>query len=90
MTPPLAHAPSARPLIARSYNQALGAVRVARERFERLGVPHVRPDDYFAEMIKSDKHMTKVKRRMISEQQALAQAEELCEARWPAHSSWSR
>ena len=44
-----------------SYNQALDAVKVAEERFERLGVPHVRPDDYFAEMIKSDKHMTKVR-----------------------------
>ena len=58
------------------YNQALSAVRVARQRFERLGVPHVRPDDYFAEMLKSDKHMTKVKKRMISEQQSMHQAEE--------------
>jgi rRNA-processing protein EBP2 len=58
------------------YNQALGAVREAQERFERLGVPHVRPDDYFAEMIKSDKHMTKVKRRMIQEQSDLQAAED--------------
>jgi rRNA-processing protein EBP2 len=59
-----------------SYNQALDAVQTAQERFERIGVPHVRPDDYFAEMIKSDKQMTKIKRRMISEQQSLHQAEE--------------
>ena len=60
----------------RSYNQALSAVRVAQERFERIGVPHVRPDDYFAEMVKTDKHMLKVKRRMLQEQSDLAAAEE--------------
>eukprot|EP00966_Prymnesium_polylepis_P118266 2734363-Prymnesium_polylepis.1 len=42
------------------YNQALSAVKVAQTRLEKLGVPHVRPDDYFAEMVKSDKHMLKV------------------------------
>ena len=51
-------------------------MHTAQERFERLGVPHVRPDDYFAEMLKSDKHMTKVKRRIIAEQQGMQQAEE--------------
>ena len=50
------------------YNQALGAVKVARARLDKMGVPHTRPDDYFAEMVKSDKHMEKVKRRMIREQ----------------------
>ena len=33
-------------------------------------------DDYFAEMIKTDKHMTKVKRRMIQEQRDIVAAEE--------------
>ena len=42
------------------YNQALSAVKMAQTRLEKLGVPHVRPDDYFAEMVKSDKHMLKV------------------------------
>ena len=42
------------------YNQALAAVKVAQARFVELGVPHVRPDDYFAEMVKSDHHMNKV------------------------------
>lgn len=58
------------------YNQALSAVRIAQERFERLNIPHVRPDDYFAEMLKSDNHMAKVKRRMITEQADLRAAEE--------------
>ena len=58
------------------YNQALSAVRVAQERLDRLGIPHVRPDDYFAEMVKTDKHMSKVKMRMLREQTDIAAAEE--------------
>ena len=58
------------------YNQALSAVRVAQERLDRLGIPHVRPDDYFAEMVKTDKHMNKVKMRMLREQTDIAAAEE--------------
>ena len=54
----------------------MSAVKVAQQRFERLGVPHARPDDYFAEMLKSDKHMTKVKRRMIQEATDIDAAEE--------------
>ena len=42
------------------YNQALAAVKIAQARVVELGVPHVRPDDYFAEMVKSDNHMNKV------------------------------
>ena len=59
-----------------SYNQALAAVKVAQKRFEKLGVPHVRPDDYFAEMVKSDKHMEKVKRRMVQQQQDILAQED--------------
>ena len=51
-------------------------MRAAQSRFERMGVPHVRPDDYFAEMLKSDKHMSKVKTRMIKEQVDMQEAEE--------------
>lgn len=49
---------------------------MAQSRFERLGVPHVRPDDYFAEMLKTDKHMEKVKRRMVQQQQDILSAED--------------
>eukprot|EP00316_Scyphosphaera_apsteinii_P001590 CAMPEP_0119328118 /NCGR_PEP_ID=MMETSP1333-20130426/72499_1 /TAXON_ID=418940 /ORGANISM="Scyphosphaera apsteinii, Strain RCC1455" /LENGTH=310 /DNA_ID=CAMNT_0007336885 /DNA_START=13 /DNA_END=945 /DNA_ORIENTATION=+ len=58
------------------YHQALGAVHAAQMKMDRLGVPYRRPDDYFAEMVKSDKHMTKVKKRMITEQQAILTSEE--------------
>ncbi|KAL1507076.1 hypothetical protein AB1Y20_007937 [Prymnesium parvum] len=57
------------------YNQALAAVKEAQQRFVRLGVPHVRPDDYFAEMVKSDNHMIKVKRRMVNQQQEIVEQE---------------
>ena len=53
------------------YNQALAAVTSAQGRMDRMGVPYLRPEDYFAEMMKSDEHMSKVKRRMIQQQQEI-------------------
>lgn len=58
------------------YNQALSAVRAAQGRMDRLGVPYRRPDDYFAEMTKSDAHMTRIKKRLIDEKQAIIDSEE--------------
>jgi biotin carboxylase len=45
----------------RSYGQALAAMATARGELERQGVPHRRPDDYLAEMLKTDQHMQKVR-----------------------------
>eukprot|EP01138_Halocafeteria_seosinensis_P002541 gb/GECG01002599.1/.p1 GENE.gb/GECG01002599.1/~~gb/GECG01002599.1/.p1 ORF type:complete len:230 (+),score=62.71 gb/GECG01002599.1/:1-690(+) len=53
------------------YNQALASVKAARTAWDELGVKHMRPDDYFAEMLKSDKHMAKVKDKLIVEQQRM-------------------
>merc|ERR1719163_1728658 len=36
------------------YNIALGSVKVARAKLDTLGEAHKRPDDYFAEMLKTD------------------------------------
>lgn len=58
------------------YNQALSAVKVAQGRMDRLGIPYRRPDDYFAEMTKSDKHMERVKRKIIGEQESIKAADE--------------
>ena len=58
------------------YNQALSAVKDAQQRMEAMGVPHRRPNDYFAEMVKSDAHMTKIKARLIRQQQDISAAEE--------------
>ncbi|ORX44581.1 eukaryotic rRNA processing [Hesseltinella vesiculosa] len=49
------------------YQQALEAARLARDKFKKLNIPFSRPDDYFAEMIKSDEHMAKVRQRLLDE-----------------------
>ena len=36
------------------YDNALEAVNLAREQCEGVGIPFRRPDDFFAEMVKSD------------------------------------
>ncbi|KAI1727580.1 eukaryotic rRNA processing protein EBP2 domain-containing protein [Ditylenchus destructor] len=46
--------------------QAQNAVSIALPRLKSLGVPVFRPDDYFAEMAKSDFHMDKVRKRLLS------------------------
>uniref|UniRef100_A0A915DT03 Uncharacterized protein n=1 Tax=Ditylenchus dipsaci TaxID=166011 RepID=A0A915DT03_9BILA len=45
--------------------QAQNAVTIALPRLHSLKVPIFRPDDYFAEMAKSDTHMHKVRRRLL-------------------------
>ncbi|KAL1638097.1 rRNA-processing protein EBP2 [Diplodia intermedia] len=49
------------------YQQALGAVNAARKALKKEGVPFSRPNDYFAEMVKSDEHMGKIKQKLIDE-----------------------
>jgi len=36
------------------YNLALEAVHAARQQCETLGMPFTRPEDFFAEMVKTD------------------------------------
>lgn len=49
------------------YKQSLDAVREARALLKKEGVPFTRPTDYFAEMVKSDEHMGKIKQKMTDE-----------------------
>ncbi|KAF2260366.1 Ebp2-domain-containing protein [Lojkania enalia] len=49
------------------YKQSLAAVKDAREKLKKEGVPFSRPADYFAEMVKSDEHMGKIKQKLIDE-----------------------
>ncbi|KAJ1618257.1 eukaryotic rRNA processing [Pavlovales sp. CCMP2436] len=58
------------------YNNALQAVHLAQAKLDELGIPHKRPDDYFAEMVKSDSHMARVKTRLIKQQTDAKEAEE--------------
>lgn len=47
------------------YKQSLDAVTQARDELKRLKVPFLRPLDYFAEMVKNDEHMDKIKSELV-------------------------
>lgn len=49
------------------YNMALEAANMARKLCHDANVPFSRPEDFFAEMVKTDDHMAKVKDRLIFE-----------------------
>lgn len=49
------------------YKQGLEAAKVARSKLKKENVPFSRPVDYFAEMVKSDEHMDKLKQKLIDE-----------------------
>ena len=49
------------------YKQALDAAKQARATLLKLKVPFSRPVDYFAEMVKSDEHMDKLKTKLLRE-----------------------
>lgn len=49
------------------YSQSLAAVNAARALLKAEGVAFTRPTDYFAEMVKADEHMEKIKRKLIDE-----------------------
>mmetsp|Transcript_4782 Transcript_4782/g.5466 ORF Transcript_4782/g.5466 Transcript_4782/m.5466 type:complete len:250 (+) Transcript_4782:135-884(+) len=53
------------------YNQALNAVKMSRIKLDKLGVSHMRPFDYLAEMVKSDKHMGRVKQNLLFQKQKM-------------------
>jgi len=57
------------------YKQALESVEECQQRMDEIKLLYRRPQDYFAEMIKSDEHMAKVKQHLISEKQRIEQAE---------------
>lgn len=52
------------------YSQCLEAAKAGRAKLLAEGVPFSRPKDYFAEMIKEDAHMEKVKAKLIEEASA--------------------
>ncbi|TAQ83346.1 hypothetical protein B7494_g8331 [Chlorociboria aeruginascens] len=49
------------------YSQSLAAAKEARRLLKEEGAPFTRPTDYFAEMVKADEHMTKIKAKLIDE-----------------------
>lgn len=63
------------------YTQALEGTRQAFEKLQSMGLPFLRPFDYYAEMVKSDAHMQKVKSRLLMEKKQIEEAEERRKAR---------
>ncbi|KAL9096970.1 MAG: hypothetical protein Q9165_000934 [Trypethelium subeluteriae] len=49
------------------YRQCLDGVNEARRKLKKENVPFSRPADYFAEMVKSDEHMGKIKQKLVDE-----------------------
>ncbi|KAI9734464.1 MAG: rRNA-processing protein and EBNA1-binding protein ebp2 [Claussenomyces sp. TS43310] len=47
------------------YSQCLSAVKDARGLLKEEKAPFSRPNDYFAEMVKADEHMAKIKAKLI-------------------------
>lgn len=63
------------------YLQALKGTRLAYVKFEKMGIPFLRPADYYAEMVKTDHHMVKVKGRLLAEKKNMEEADERRKAR---------
>jgi len=52
------------------YRQAQATVLEVLPRLQSMGVPTKRPEDYFAQMAKSDEHMQKIREKLVSKQVA--------------------
>lgn len=63
------------------HRQAQAAVIEGIRRLHELKMPTKRPDDYFAEMAKSDEHMQKVRSNLIAKQDGQAKSERLKQIR---------
>lgn len=63
------------------YNQALNGARKSFEKLQSMGIPFLRPPDFYAEMVKSDNHMLKIKGRLLFEKKKIEEVEERKKAR---------
>eukprot|EP00262_Sarcandra_glabra_P010946 TRINITY_DN2663_c0_g2_i2.p1 TRINITY_DN2663_c0_g2~~TRINITY_DN2663_c0_g2_i2.p1 ORF type:complete len:299 (+),score=94.60 TRINITY_DN2663_c0_g2_i2:128-1024(+) len=63
------------------YTQALEGTRQAFEKLQSMGLPFLRPPDYYAEMVKTDAHMVKIKGRLLVEKKKIEEADERRKAR---------
>jgi rRNA-processing protein EBP2 len=61
-----------------SYKQALHSAKLAKELAAKSNPPlaFTRPDDYYAEMIKSDAHMSRIRQRLLDETAGIKKGEE--------------
>ena len=58
------------------YKQALHSAEAARNLAESHDLPFTRPSDYFAEMVKSDAHMERIRQRLLDESAGIKKGEE--------------
>lgn len=58
------------------YKQALEAAKLARKLLRQEKIPFERPVDYFAEMMKDDEHMGKVKGKLLEEAEQKKRSQE--------------
>lgn len=58
------------------YQQGLDAVLEGRERILKAGLVFTRPTDFFAEMVKPDSHMLRVRKNILEEAQSMKKSEE--------------
>ncbi|CAH0407608.1 unnamed protein product [Chilo suppressalis] len=63
------------------HRQAQAAVIEGIKRLKELSIPTRRPDDYFAEMAKTDEHMQKVRKNLMAKQAAQARTEKVRQLR---------
>ncbi len=60
-----------------SYTQVKDTVTMAINKLESEGIPWRRPDDYFAEMLKTDEHMLRVKDKLLGEKARVEKSNEM-------------
>uniref|UniRef100_A0A1J3I2G9 Putative rRNA-processing protein EBP2-like protein n=1 Tax=Noccaea caerulescens TaxID=107243 RepID=A0A1J3I2G9_NOCCA len=63
------------------FTQALEGTKQACLKLQEMGLPFLRPSDYYAEMVKSDTHMEKVKSKLLYEKKQIEESEERRKAR---------
>ena len=57
------------------YKQALHAAIEGKKLVEASGTPFTRPADYFAEMVKTDEHMERIRQKLLDESAAIKASE---------------
>lgn len=63
------------------HRQAQSAVIEGIKKLHELGIPTRRPDDYFAEMAKTDEHMQKIRSNLMAKQEGQAKSERIRQIR---------
>lgn len=63
------------------HRQAQAAVTDGIIKLKQLGIPTKRPDDYFAEMAKSDDHMQKIRKHLTAKQEGQQRSERVKQLR---------